>query len=121
MDAAALLLDELKPLPGTALVPVEWIRQRLEATAPPPEREAIVDLSCEEVAKQLGRKPSTIRGWAASGVLPRCYRLRGREYRIPQSSLAEFLARAQRQEEPEPEQAGSATPVDLGAWRRVKR
>lgn len=117
MTGLALLLAEL---PDDALVPVRWLRVHLQVPAVTPN-DALVDLSCEEVAKQLGRKPSTIRGWAASGVLPRCYRLRGREYRIPQSSLAEFLARAQRQEEPEPEQAGSATPVDLGAWRRVKR
>lgn len=111
-DLALLLRD----LPDDALVPVRWLRERLEAPAVTPN-DAPVDLSCEEVARRLGRKACTVRGWCASGVIPRAYRLRGREYRIPQASLREFLDR-QAAEEQEP---GSATPVDLGAWKRVRR
>ena len=117
MDAAALLRDLLKPLPPEALVPAGWVLQHLNAPEIP-EPDSPVDLSCEQVAAQLGRKACTIRGWAASGLLPRCYRLRGREWRIPQASVREFLARAQEQQGQEP---APASVPDLGAWREVRR
>src|SRR5690349_10946135 len=104
-DLALLLRD----LPDDALVPVRWIRERL--AAPEVQRdEQIVDMSAAEVAAKLGRTASCIRNWCASGVIPGAYRLNGREYRIPTSSLRAYLdGQAAAKEEPK-----SATPVDLG-------
>jgi helix-turn-helix protein len=71
---------------------------------PPP------DLTVCELGARLHRSPSTVRGWCAAGRFPGSYRLAGRDWRIPETSVAAFVAA---------EQARHQVPgVDLGAWRR---
>lgn len=71
----------------------------------------VADLTVQEVADELDRAPSTVRGWLGSGDLEG-YRLRGREWRVPREALAAFL---------EEERSGirEEEPADLGSWREV--
>lgn len=47
-------------------------------------------LTIGEVAHRYGRAASTVRGWISAGSLPGAYKLRRREWRVPQAALAEF-------------------------------
>ena len=70
------------------------------------------DLSVEEVAEQVGRAPSTVRGWLTSGAL-RGYKLNGRDWQVPAAALADYLA-------PKAVSSGSErSKVDITAWRKV--
>jgi excisionase family DNA binding protein len=51
-----------------------------------------IDLTVEEVAAALHRKPSTVRSWCAARRIEGAYRLRGREWRIPLAALRTFQA-----------------------------
>jgi excisionase family DNA binding protein len=73
------------------------------------------DLSVEDVAEEVGRAPSTVRGWLIAGEL-QGYKLNRRDWRVTRKSLREYLeAQAQ---PPDPEPSGEA--VDIGAWRKVQ-
>lgn len=118
-------------LPGT-MVPIEALRMLLDAegaeTLPSPPA-VPVDLTAEEVARLLHRKPSTIRGWLGEGKIPSAYLFQNREWRIPREALERFLveqrkgtdhasavtATTVRRSTPRRQKA-----VDLGAWRKVR-
>jgi excisionase family DNA binding protein len=92
---------------------------REDGTAAP-----LADLTAADVARALGRSPSTVRGWLEAGEIPGAFRFNNREWRISRSDFAAFLERKRREKEPEravgkrPRPArGSA--VDLGAWRKL--
>ena len=106
----------LATLPDSALLPVAWLRARLEAPAAG-ATEPIGDLSCAAVAKALGRQAGTVRGWCARGEIPGAYRLNGREWRVPQASLRTYLERQGARRGP----AETDGPTDLGSWRRSAR
>ena len=74
------------------------------------------DLTVEEVAKETGRAPSTIRDWLISGAL--CgYKLNGRDWRVSRDSLRNYLhTQSTRTTETE----GEEGKVDIAAWRRVR-
>lgn len=78
-------------------------------TVTKPER----DLTVPEVAEETQRATSTVRGWLIAGDL-RGYKLNNRDWRVPRSSLREFLVR-QDDTEPEPD---DIEPVDISAWRK---
>lgn len=88
----------------------------------PDESESITrDLTVAEVAAEVGRAPSTIRGWLIAGRL-RGYNLNGKSWRIPRSALHEYLdgqgrqaATSVRIEEDEDDEE-----VDISAWRKVR-
>ncbi len=74
------------------------------------------DLTVQEVARETGRAPSTVRGWLISGAL-RGYKLNDRDWRVPRAAFREYLEAPSRQT--------SATPrdtvdVDIRAWRRIR-
>ena len=72
------------------------------------------DLTVEEVAKETGRAPSTVRDWLISGAL--CgYKLNGRDWRVPRDSLREYLDVQSSEPRSKPQDAGD---VDITAWRR---
>lgn len=103
------LRDALADLPDGAMVPVGWIREQLGTEA---EETRIADLSVQEVADELDRAPSTIRGWLGEGTLDG-YRLQGREWRVPRESLRAFLEE-ERSNGSDPEKS-----ADLSSWREV--
>jgi excisionase family DNA binding protein len=73
------------------------------------------DLTVEGVAEQVGRAPSTVRGWLIAGQL-QGYKLNGRDWRVTRRALQAFLTR-QSEPEPEPLPQGRA---DISAWRRLR-
>jgi len=102
--------------PGT-LVPRDWVLEQLsdgfagvqavETPAPP----ACLDLTVPDLAKLFGKQPSTVRAWVERGDFPGAYKLHGKEWRVPVSSVEAFQNR----------QRGAKSDAGLSAWRNVKR
>ena len=77
---------------------------------------AAQDLTVEEVAEEMRRAPSTVRGWLNSKAL-RGYKLNNRDWRIPRTALRDYLdAQATQEDEP----ARRVGKVDITAWRKVR-
>ena len=74
------------------------------------------DLTVVEVGAEVGRAPSTIRGWLIDGELPG-YKLSGRDWRITRSALREYLDG----QASEATESLSETRPDITAWRTVQR
>ena len=83
-ELSALLAD----LPDEAMIPVGWVRARLDT---PVLVEADGDLSCSDVAAILHRRPGTIRGWCFRKEIPGSYLLNGKSWMIPRKSLRAYL------------------------------
>lgn len=114
------LLEDLPP-GGSVTLPRSALEEMLEATDAPLEgrEEPIADLTVAELAEELDRSESTVRGWCADDLIPEAYRLRGREWRIPQEAARRFLER-----ERDGDEEGSRSPALGGAdaslsdWRK---
>ena len=102
----------LAELPDEALVPVSWIRARLEQPLPV---EADGDLSCSDVAAILHRKAGTVRGWCFRKEISGAYLLNGKSWMIPRKSLRAYL------DEQSKGKPIDGAPVDLGSWRKKAR
>lgn len=113
------LLDLLEALPDEAMVPVGWVRSKLQAEADD-EAEDIGGgqelLRVPELAERFDRSESTIRSWCRDGRLTGAYRLRGREWVVPTDAVEAFQAE-QRKADGDPGPVGRGPAVDLGAWR----
>jgi len=107
------LARDLAGLPDDALVPVRWLRERLADAGDRDDR--LADLTVEEVAEELGRAPSTIRGWCGAERFLGAYRLRGREWRVPRESVRRML---DQERDGGPTEERDPETVDLGTWRR---
>ena len=82
-----------------------------EAGGPVPSR----DMTVEEVAGEVGRAPSTVRGWLLPGEL-RGPNLNGRDRRVPHPALMVYLS-----EDSETDDFPAATrEIDITAWRSVR-
>lgn len=104
--------------PGSSItLPVDWVRCQLELE--PAENKIAGDLTVSDVARELGRKPNTVRDWVRSGQL-RGYLFRGREYRVTRAALNDFIE-AQRQKSGPAPGRSSEKVADLGSWRRFRR
>ena len=99
-DALRLLAERL---PSGAVIPV--VREDLLDLIGGSQSFPMADLTVEQVAHILNRKPSTVRGWCNSGQLS-AYRLNGREYRVTSQSLESYQS-GQR----------GGQPRGLGAWK----
>ena len=106
------LIAALKPLPGTATLPVAWILELLSAEAA--EADTIADPTVEDVAAEVGRSVSTVRGWA--NKIEGAYKL-GRQWRIPRAALRAYLKSLAAPKKPMP----TAAPPDLGSWRKHRK
>ena len=93
--------------------------QAAESTPSKTSQDHEVDLTIPEAARLFGRGKSTIRSWCASGLIPGCYRLRGREWRIPRQGLSAFLE-GQRNRIALAQTLACGNTVDLAAWRGEK-
>jgi excisionase family DNA binding protein len=116
-SGATRLAVAIRDLPGEALVPVHWIRERLED----PEYEVDglkVDLTVEEAAEAFGRSPSTIREWCKAGAIEGTYKLQQREWRIPRNSLEAFQAKQRTQPPMAKQRFKKGKEADLDAWRK---
>ncbi len=74
------------------------------------------ELTVDEVAEQMRKAPSTVRGWLISGDL-RGYKLNNREWRMPRSALRDYIAR----QAETGHQATETAEVDIAEWRKVQR
>ena len=75
----------------------------------------IGDLTVDEVAKQMKRAPSTVRGWLIANEL-RGYKLNRREWRVPRSALRDYVERQATASVGFP----TGADVDIAAWRKVR-
>ncbi|MQA92209.1 MAG: helix-turn-helix domain-containing protein [Gemmatimonas sp.] len=116
-------------LPPGSSVTLEggWLRAQLEevengSTQHKAANHRLADLTVEQVAEELGRSGSTVRGWLAAAEFPNAFKLNQREWRIPLSDVRAFLDRQRPQTEKWPESArlrrSSRTQDDLGSWRQ---
>jgi hypothetical protein len=104
------------PAGSSVTLPLDWLREQLEALDRTQPAGGVAELTVEAVAARYGRAPSTVRAWCLAGRLAGAYRLRGREWRIPAGALQAFLeAERPAQTAGLSRKAGS----DLGAWRRL--
>jgi len=103
--------------PGT-LVPRDWLVEQLangagrqshsdSAAAP-----GATDLTIADLAQLFGKRPSTVRAWVERGDFPGAYKLHGKEWRVPPSSVEAFRDRQRHR-------TGRAS--GLSAWRSVAR
>lgn len=76
---------------------------------------AVRDLTVEEVAQEVQRAASTVRGWLIAGKL-RGYKLNGRDWRVPRAALRAYLDAQTRA--PEKATPSRAT-ANITAWRNV--
>ncbi len=114
----------VEPLPPGAAVtlPADVLREWLDGepgtggqAGDGVSQEPLVDLTVEDVAKLVGRAPSTVRWWCQKGTLPGAYRLRNREWRVPRAAL-----RALRSGSNEPPRLASRH-APLDAYKREAR
>lgn len=107
---------DLEALPDDATVTVRvgWLRSVLGARADAePSVRLLTPLTVVEVAAQMGRSESTVRGWLGSGELEG-FRV-GREWRVRPEAIEAYYARAEHDHE-----HGADDDLgddDLGAWR----
>jgi excisionase family DNA binding protein len=109
-------IESLRAIPPGSLVPRDWVLSQLEMDRSMTAPDGSGDLSIGEVAERTRRADSTVRAWLNHGLFPGAYKLRGRDWRIPQTALQAFL---------EEEATGKGTrrngqrtgTVDLAAWR----
>jgi hypothetical protein len=109
--------------PGSAIpVPREWLLELLGDPEPLQTSATTVaaDLTAAQVARIIGRKPSTIRGWLETGLLEG-YKLNGREWRVTPMAVEAFQARQRNGKRSEGSGPGDRPVRGLGDWRSVGR
>lgn len=119
MSLHALLKTMVQGMPpGSSItLPTDWlVRQLEEADKRPGSTDDL--LTVEDVAERLGRAASTVRGWCGQGVLEGAFRLRGKSWRIPESSFHAFLQKQAPKGEADPP---AEDEIDVGRWRRHRR
>lgn len=126
LRALRIIADALPPGSSVTLEG-EWLRaQREEAengdTIVAPASHQMTDLTVEQVAEELGRSGSTVRGWLAAAEFPNAFKLNRREWRIPISDVRAFLDRQRPQVTSQPEaprvRRSASRQDDLGSWRQ---
>lgn len=125
LRALRTIADALPPGSSVTLEGA-WLRAQLEEAEDgdaqnDPAVRRLTDLTVEQVAEELGRSGSTVRGWLAADEFPNAFKLNRREWRIPVSDLRAFLDR-QRPQVPHarvpPQGRRSRQPDELSAWRQ---
>lgn len=105
------------PEGASITLPVGVVRRWLSNLEEETDGERLGDLTVRELAEELDRAESTVRGWLNAGDIPEAYKLRDREWRIPQAAVREFLAR-QRDGDDGPAGRIRSTGGKLGDWRK---
>ena len=122
MNLRATLAALVEAAPPDATVPVRWLGELLAAEGQTPQVVQpggdVVDLTVKEVAARFGRRESTIREWLARGDLEGAYRLYGREWRIPVSSIDRLQRAEGRLRDSRRAQNRVERSPDIGGWRR---
>jgi hypothetical protein len=103
--------------PGT-LVPRDWLVEQLangggrQSDADSAAAPGATDLTIADLARLFGKRPSTVRAWVERGDFPGAYKLQGKEWRVPASSIDSFQHFQQQR---------SRSASGLSAWRSVSR
>jgi excisionase family DNA binding protein len=103
------------PERASITLPVGVVRDWLSDLEEKANDERLGDLTVPELAEELDRAESTVRGWLNAGEIPQAYKLHGREWRVPQAAVRAFLER-QRNEVEDPGRIRSRG-GSLGDWR----
>ena len=102
--------------PGSSVsLPVDWLRALLQEEADRAGEAPDGVLTLAEVGERVGRAEGTVRTWCNSGKLKGAFRLNGRDWRVPESALRNYL---EAQIEQKSSEVGSRGDVDLGSWRK---
>ena len=107
----AAMIEHLPQGVESVTFSTDWLRAELDICD-----DSLADLTAEQVAEQLGRSPSTIRGWCIDGRL-RAYKLNGREWRVPRAAIREYLE-GQKNGDGRQATRPNGKP-DLSAWKKV--
>lgn len=113
------LLEDL-PQGGSVMLTRSSLEKLLETSTEVPATRgtSIGDLTVHDLAEELDRSESTVRGWCADGLIEGAYKLRGREWRIPRAAARRFLEREANGEKERPTPAlGRGQEVSLSDWR----
>jgi hypothetical protein len=78
-------------------------------------------LDAKQLAARFGRSTGAVKAWLRDNRFPGAYRLRGREWRVPISSVAAFEAAERQSEDPSTLAVVGVSRRPLSAWRRVRR
>lgn len=122
-DAADHLRELLDALPAGASVTLQretledWLEEAESKRTEDGNR--IAPLTVQEVAEELGRSPSCIRGWLGSGELDG-FKLNGREWRVPREAVREFMDRQRDEAGPARGRVPSRRTGELSEWRGEK-
>src|SRR5213593_4028358 len=114
---ASPLLESLRgaltAMPPGALVPRDWLLEQLGDVSPDaptpvvPAPPAHVDVTIRGLAQLFGKQPSTVRAWVERGDFTGAYKLHGKEWRVPISSVEAFQDRQRRRAKSEPRLSAS--------------
>lgn len=117
MTIAERLRRAVQGLPEGASItlPVGVVRNWLSDLPEEADDNRFGDLTVPELAAELDRAESTVRGWLNAGDIPQAYKLNGREWRVPRTAVRDFLDR-QRDEDEGPGRIRSRG-GKLGDWR----
>ncbi len=120
MSLEERLARMIEPLPDGAsvLLPVETVRRWLELEGQGAGSRPLSDLTIADVAEELDRSPSTVRGWLIAGDIPEAYKLQGREWRIPRGALRAFLDGQANGDGGVRRGTGRRSSAKLSDWRR---
>jgi hypothetical protein len=113
---ALQVLASALPEGGAVPVPREWLLELLCGAGPSPRMADEADLTAVLVAARFGRHASTVRLWLERGMFPGAYKLRGRDWRVPPSSLAAFEER-ERDRKPTSQRRSCGKLANLADWR----
>lgn len=84
------LRDALDELPDEALVPVHWVRERLEEEPEPDGLDRLYTVP--ELAERFDRSEATIRTWLSSGRM-RGFKVEGRAWRVRRNEVLAYEER----------------------------
>jgi predicted DNA-binding transcriptional regulator AlpA len=129
LHALRTIADALPPGSSVTLEGA-WLRAQLEEAGNAEDHEeptghGLGDLTVEQVAQELGRSGSTVRGWLAAAEFPNAFKLNRREWRIPIGDVRAFIDRQRPAVTPNAEAAPARRSPrmhdDLGSWRNHLR
>lgn len=127
---------EAVPAGGSVSLPRDWLAAELGPVGEP-KSAAPTLLTVADVAAQLHRSPSTVRGWVEAGRFTGAFKLNARDWRIPAVAVDAFIAgqrpKTSRDDAPgttistpadtgvPPGRAQPGGAVDLSDWRKYRR
>jgi len=125
MKTLADLTAWLEAAPEGTTLSAEAVLDLLRQLGAAADHEAVEpiepDMTLAEVGELYGRRPNTVRDWVKHKGL-RAYLDASGQYRVTPAALKEWQE-AQRREKEKPKARATTKPepVDLGAWRKIRR